>query len=62
LCKWEYTNKEYSASHTVATESILLTAVVEAEEGRDIISADFSNTFVQTNMEVNDDANLWATS
>jgi hypothetical protein len=40
----------------------LLTAVVEAEEGRDIISADFSNAFVQTNMEVNDDANLWATS
>jgi hypothetical protein len=46
----EYINKEDYASPTVATESILLTAEIEAEEGRDVRSADIPNAFVQTNM------------
>jgi Reverse transcriptase (RNA-dependent DNA polymerase) len=49
----EYINKEESASPTVATESVLITAAMEAEEERDIMSADIPNAFVQTNMEVN---------
>jgi Reverse transcriptase (RNA-dependent DNA polymerase) len=48
----EYINKEDSASPTVATESILLTAAVEAKEGRDMMTADIPNAFVQTNIEV----------
>jgi hypothetical protein len=48
----KYINKEDSAS-PIATESILMTAAIEAEEGRDIISADIPNAFVQTDTEVN---------
>jgi hypothetical protein len=46
-------NKEEGASPAAATESILLTATIDAKEHRDIMSADISNAFVQTDM-VND--------
>ena len=46
----EYINKEDAASPTVATESILLTATIDAKENRDVMSADIPNAFVQTDM------------
>jgi Reverse transcriptase (RNA-dependent DNA polymerase) len=46
----EYIDKEDAASPTVATESIFITAAVDALEGRDIMTADIPNAFVQTEM------------
>jgi hypothetical protein len=48
----EYKNKEDSASPTVAIESILLTAAIEAKDHREVMTANIPNTCVQTNMEV----------
>jgi hypothetical protein len=44
LC--EYINKEDAASPTAATESILLTATIDAKESRDVTSPDIPNEFV----------------
>ena len=46
----EWLSREDAASPTVATESIFLTAVVDAKEGRDVMSGDIPNAFVQTEM------------
>jgi hypothetical protein len=46
----EWLSREDAASPTVSLESILLTAVVDAHEGRDVMSADVPNAFVQTQM------------
>ena len=46
----EWLDKEDSASPTVALESIMLTAVIDAKEERDVMSADVSNAFIQTPM------------
>ena len=46
----EYLGKEDSASPTAMIESILLTATIEAEERRDVMTADVPNAFVQTSM------------
>ena len=40
-----------TASPTVALESVLLTAVIEAAENRDVAILDIPNAFVQTDME-----------
>jgi hypothetical protein len=37
-----------STSPTAALESIMLTAVVDANEGRDVMSCDIPNAFIQT--------------
>jgi hypothetical protein len=51
--KW--LSREESASPTVALESIMLTAMIDAQEGRDVMSADVPNAFVQATMpEVKD--------
>jgi Reverse transcriptase (RNA-dependent DNA polymerase) len=50
----ENINKDNTASPTVATESILLTAAIEAKENRDVMSADIPNAFVQTDMIINE--------
>ena len=47
----EYISKEEAASPTALTESILLTATIDAEENRDVMSNDVPNAFVQTDME-----------
>ena len=44
----EWMSKEESASPTVTLESIMLTAVIEAFEGRDVMTADVPNAFIQT--------------
>jgi Reverse transcriptase (RNA-dependent DNA polymerase) len=53
-----YTNKEDVASPTAATESILLTATIDAYEERDVMLADIPNAFVQTDMETADDSRV----
>jgi len=46
----EWLSREDSASPTAALESIMLTAIVSAQEGRDVMTADVPNAFVQTEM------------
>lgn len=46
----DYINKEDAASPTAVTESILITATIDAKENRDVMSADIPNAFVQTDM------------
>ena len=44
-------SREETASPTAATESIFLTTVIDAKEGRDIMSSDVPNAFIQTPMD-----------
>ena len=39
-------NKADTASHTAALESVLLTAAIDAQEGRDVATVDIPNAFV----------------
>jgi hypothetical protein len=51
----EWLSREDSASPTAALESIMLTAVIEAHEERDVITCDIPNAFIQALMpEVKD--------
>ena len=51
----EWLSREDSASPTAALESIMLTAIVDAKEGRDVMTADIPNAFIQALMpEVED--------
>jgi hypothetical protein len=45
---WMY--REETSSPTAQVESILLTAVIEAKEARDVVTADIPNAFVQTSV------------
>jgi hypothetical protein len=47
----EYIHKDDATSPTAATEAILLTAVIDAKEGRDVMTADIPNAFVQTDLD-----------
>ena len=49
-CEWSLC--EDSASPTVALESIMLTAIVDAKEGQDVMTADVPNAFIQTQMPI----------
>jgi hypothetical protein len=44
-------SREDVSSPTVSTEAVLLTAVIKAEEGRDVATCDIPNAFIQTTME-----------
>jgi hypothetical protein len=46
-----YIRKEDASSPTVATESLLLTCIIDAEEGRDVAVIDIPNAFVHTRIE-----------
>ena len=46
----EWLTREDSASPTAALESIMLTAVIDTHEGRDIMCADIPNAFIQAEM------------
>jgi hypothetical protein len=48
-----YMTKEEATSPMVMTESILITATLEAAENRDIMTADIPNAFVQTDIPYN---------
>jgi hypothetical protein len=51
----EWLSREDSASPTAALESIMLTAVIDAHEGRDVMTCDIPNAFIQALMpEVKD--------
>jgi hypothetical protein len=47
----DYISKEDASSPTVATESILLSCIIDAEEERDVAVIDIPNAFVQTRVE-----------
>jgi hypothetical protein len=53
----EWLSREDAASPTVALESIMLTAIVDAKEQRDVMTADIPNAFIQAHMPNIDDAN-----
>ena len=44
-------SKEDTSSPTVTMEGIFLTAIIDAKEGRDVLSADIPNAFIQTPMK-----------
>ena len=46
----EYTGQDKAASPTALTESHLITAVIDAKQGRDVMMANILNAFVQTDM------------
>ena len=47
----DYISKEDASSPTVATESVLLSCIIDAEEGRDVAVVDIPNAFIQTRIE-----------
>ena len=47
----DYISKEDASSPTVATESVLLTCIVDAEERRETAIVDIPNAFIQTKIE-----------
>jgi len=47
----DFISKEDASSPTVATEAVLLTCIVDAEEGRDVAVVDIPNAFIQTRIE-----------
>ena len=47
----DFISKEEASSPTVATESVLLTCVIDAEEERDVAVVDIPNAFIQTRVE-----------
>src|SRR5210317_1366865 len=47
----EFTSEEEAASTTVKLESVFLTSVIEAHEGRDVTTVDIPNAFIQTKIE-----------
>jgi hypothetical protein len=51
----DFISKEDASSPTVATEAVLLTCIVDAEEGRDVAVVDIPNAFIQTKVENIDD-------
>jgi hypothetical protein len=46
-----YTSKEETSSPTVATESLMLSCIIDAKEKRDVATADIPNAFMQADME-----------
>jgi Reverse transcriptase (RNA-dependent DNA polymerase) len=47
----DYIDKDEASSPTALTEAIMMTAAIEADENRDVMTADIPNAFVQTEME-----------
>ena len=47
----DFISKEDASSPTVATESVLLTCAIDAQEGRDVAIIDIPNAFIQTRAE-----------
>jgi hypothetical protein len=46
----EWLSREDAASPTVSLESIMLTAIIDAYKGRDVMTADVPNAFIQAEM------------
>jgi hypothetical protein len=47
----DFLTKEEVSSPTVATEAVLLTCIIDADEGRDVVTIDIPNAFIQTRIE-----------
>ena len=47
----EFISKEDASSPTVATDSVLLTCIIESQEERDLAVVDIPNAFIQTKVE-----------
>ena len=47
----DYISKEDASSPTVATESVLLSCIIDAKEGRDVAVIDIPNAFIQMRVE-----------
>jgi hypothetical protein len=47
----EYMTKEETSSPTVAIESVMLSCMIDAHEGRNVATADIPGAFMQTYME-----------
>jgi hypothetical protein len=47
----DFISKEDASSPNVATEAVLLTCIVDAEERRDVAVIDIPNAFIQTRIE-----------
>ena len=47
----DFISKEDASSPTVATEAVLLTCIIDAEEGQDVAIIDIPNAFIQTRIE-----------
>ena len=50
----EYLGREDSSSPTASLESILLTGIVDAHEGRDVMTTDIPNAFIQAPIQEKD--------
>eukprot|EP00980_Cylindrotheca_fusiformis_P022076 scaffold8970_cov88-Cylindrotheca_fusiformis.AAC.1 len=46
----DWLSREDAASPTASLESVFLTATIDAHEGRDVMTADVPNAFIQTQM------------
>ena len=46
-----HVSKEESSSPTVSTESVLLTSIIDAHEGRNVAVIDIPNAFIQTRVQ-----------
>ena len=46
-----YFDREETASPTVSQEAIFLTAVIDAKENRDVMTADIPNAFIQADLD-----------
>lgn len=51
----EWISKEDSASPTASTESVFITTAIDAHEGRDVMTNDVPNAFIQTKMPITKD-------
>jgi hypothetical protein len=51
----DFVSKEEASSPTVATETVSLTCIVDAEERRDVAAVDVPNAFIQTRIEIEKD-------
>ena len=51
----DFISKEESSSPTVATEAVILTVLIEAQENRDVSVIDIPNAFIQTKVEYEKD-------
>jgi hypothetical protein len=51
----DYISKEDASSPTIATEAVLLSCIIDAEEERDVAIIDIPNAFIQTRVEDEED-------
>jgi hypothetical protein len=54
----DFISKEEVSSPTVATEAVLLTCIIDADEGRDVAVLDIPNAFIQTRVEDEKDMDI----